>query len=431
MYCIPIWWDGRDNQDLIDPGHFVDPDEGRYQAYVIVIDTHGSIYSNIEFFDVVPGIDSVLLTHHPFYPPTRDIPTTVYSVIRGKIDDSENRSLDYRYYIPPPDPPYQNPTSLGFWKNEQNDDYFKFWDIDHERFYENNSSQTIDLAEWDPEKFGELEFRWFAIKDQRIGTSNEVSYRGVKDTTDQWGDTWNIDLIRPAMWWRPEDTPYMRILTYSEIDNVKNGYTLQSGRSATGADAHKLIFMDETADLPYPDRVDWAVSHIGVPYTYGIKTPYISNDCGGFITTCRIQELGPGHPHDLSIDQIASIHYYDGDLPYGDQRHFTDSIPDPRVDPGHEPGYRGLLLFIHERGYDHPWTGHRHILMVEKLEFDDRYPTIPIPTRCRVFHARGGKHADQEGRVRFEDAVEDYAPWFPVRPYNNNKWEWTFLKFTR
>ncbi len=426
MYTIPISWDGRDNQSP-NSGHLVDPDLGPYQAYVLITDMMGPIMSNIEGFNVVPMIDSVLVTHHPFYPPTQIFPTTVYSVIRGKIDDSDDPSLDYRYYIPPPDPPYQNPTSLGFWKNENNSNYYKFQDFDGEKFYENNSSQTIILNEWDPEKFGELQYRWMAIKDQRIGTTDQVSYETVVDTTAQWGDTWDIELIRPWMWWRPETMPYMRILTYSIIDNAKNDYLLQGGISATGVDAHKLIFMDEWAQGPF-DMPDWAVSHIGVPYTYGIKNPYISNDCGGFVTACRIEELGPGAQHDLSIDRLASISYYDHVIWYNG-RIFTETVSDPRQDPDLEPGYRGLILFINEKDYEHPWDGHRHILIVEKMDFLEEYPNVPIPRTCRVLHARGGRHNRQLGRVRFEDAVETYAPYFDVEGYRDNEWEWTFLKF--
>jgi hypothetical protein len=427
MYTIPILWDGRDNQD--NPGHFVDPDLGPYQAYVIITEDQTMIMSNIEGFNVVPMIDSVLVTHHGFYPPTQDYPTTVYSVIRGKIDDSDDPSLDYRYYIPPPDPPYQNPTSLGFWKNENNSNYYKFRDVDGEKFYENNNSQTIDLNEWDPQKFGELQYRWMAIKDQRIGLTNRVSYDNVVDTTAQWGDSWDIELIRPWMWWRPETTPYMRILTYSIIDNVKNGYLLQGGQSATGADAHKLIFMDEWAQGPDFDMPDWAVSHIGVPYTYGVKTPYISNDCGGFVTASRIEELGPGTQHDLSIDRINTLIYYRGQLPYNG-RTFTEHVTDPRQDPDLEPGYRGLMVFIYNRlDNSDDWRKSRHILIVEKLQFFEGYPGFAIPRICRVLHAKGGKHVDQEGRVRFENAVRIYPFYFPLPPYNNNEWVWTFLKF--
>ena len=255
-----------------------------------------------------------------------------------------------------------------------------------------------------------------------------ADYRPNELFTAQWGDTWDIELIRPWMWWRPETTPYMRILTYSIIDNGKNGYLLQGGISATRVDAHKLIFMDEWAQGSDFDMPDWAVSHIGVPYTYGVKTPYISNDCGGFVTTCRIEELGPGAQHDLSIDRLASIHYYDHEIPYN-QRVFTETVTDPRLDPDMQPGYRGLILFIHKRGFPHPWNNKRHILIVEKLEFVEGNPDLAIPRSCRVFHAKGGEHSEQEGRVRFENAIRIYAPYFDEEGYDENKWVWTFLKF--
>ena len=69
--------------------------------------------------------------------------------------------------------------------------------------------------------------------------------------------------------------------------------------------------------------------------------------------------------------------------------------------------------------------------MVEKLEFVEGNPDLPIPRSCSVFHAKGGEHADNEGRVRFENAARIYAPYFDEEGYDQNKWVWTFLKFTR
>jgi hypothetical protein len=434
---IPIVWDGRNNQDPLDPGHCADPDLSSYKAHVFVDDPGGDITSNIESFDVVPKIDSVLVTHHPFYPPTEEDPTTVFAVMKGKIDDSQVPEMNYRYYIPMADYPGQNPDFLDFWENEWLNENYMFWDADyhddlHRKFYENNNAQTIGLTEWNQLKLGRLDYRWLVIKDQRIGQTNQVSYENVVDTTDYIEDFWKIDFTRPVNWSEPGTWPYMRLLLYPEIRNAKNGYYVQSRAAVDGPDAHKVIFMFDWWRTPEIDLADWATSHIGVPYVWDMyqKIPYMSNDCASLVTASRIEQLGPGVGDYLSIAHIYSYVYYRGYLdPTHPEIRFTEIVEDPRTDPDLGPGYRGLLLFIHKRGDNSPeWIDSRHIAVIYYLRLDDR----AIPTYCRIVHGKGGYHSQGQGRTRYDNALDPrlYPPYYDMDGYRDNEWVWTFIKFT-
>ena len=432
---VRIFWDGRANMAAAE-GHLANPDNDPYHARVEVLENDNPILaSNTEMFDLVPMIDSVLVTHHPFYPPTEDDPTTVYTTIKAKIDDSGSPEMNYRYYIPMADYPGQNPEYLDFWKNEWLNDNYMFWDADyhddlHRKFYENNDAQMIGLSEWNTLKLGNLDYRWLVIKDQRIGRTNQVSYENVVDTTGYLEDLWKIELARPPNWSEPDTWPYMRLLLYLEIRNYRNGYFLQSGAGADGPDAHKVMFMFDWWRTPEIDLADWATSHIGVPYTYGVKIPYISTDCAGLVTTCRIEQLGPGVGDYLSIAHIYSYVYYRGYLdPEHPEYRFTEIVEDPRLDPDLGPGYRGLLLFLHAKDDDSDeWINSRHIAIVYYLTLN---PETGIPERGLIVHARGESHTVAKGRVRYEDAIDvrNYPPYYDIDGYRDNKWIWTFIKF--
>jgi hypothetical protein len=425
MRAYPLIWSGRINeQSHPQNGQLAFPHNDPYQARVDIYEGENLIIStNTETFDIVPMIDSVLIGHDPFYPPIErpDI-TEVFSVIRGRVNDTGDPIRDNVYYSP------VGGEWLPFWKNENSRDCYMFWDVDNEKFYENNYSLPIGpIVQWETEFFGDLDYRWFVIKDQRIGTTAHVSYENTVDTTAQWGNSWNIELTSPANWLQPRTSPYMRILTYSEMDNIKNGYYLQGGRSATGPDAHKLIFVDDWSGTTGLDLAEWGISHVGVPYTYGVKTPYISNDCGGFVTSCRIEQLGLNANPNLSIDRISSLTYYNG--VFGGEL-FTENILLPQYHQGEfGPGYRGLMIFIYDRNFEYPWTNHRHIMIVFWLTLDNEYPYDAVPTMCRVVHAKGGYHSRHNGRVKIESAISAYPPYLDIEGYRDNDWVWNYIKF--
>jgi hypothetical protein len=291
--CIPISWDGRRNVFTL-PGHFADPDNDPYRAYIEVNPGEHCMMSNVDTFDVIPMIDSVIVTHMPTFPPINILSTyrdSVFSVIKGKINDSNDSEDDYRYYAPAAIPPNQNPQQIRIWNALPADSNYFFWDTQtptHKRYYEDNYSKIIRLQDWLPDKFGQLSYKWKVIYDQRVeGSRFNVRYDIVSDTTAQWGNNWLAEispLSRITTWWR-DGYPYMRLLVYSEVKNEKNTYILQGDTSATGKNAHKIIF-GGVAQYPYMDIVDWAITHIGVPYAikdYTVKIPYLKIDCSSLV----------------------------------------------------------------------------------------------------------------------------------------------------
>jgi hypothetical protein len=439
MNAIPLLWNGRDNQDIHRLGHLVDPDRGFYKANVFVHVGEG-MKTNVDTFNVVPMMDSLLITDSPSHPPPQQQePDTVYCVIRAKIDDSANPQANYRYYIPPAEPPYRNPTQLGFWIDARDTNYYHYWDADiwsqKKLFYEYNKAQTLPLNDWQPEKFGDLDYKWKVIHDKRSGTC-EIDYSEVVDTTQAWGNTWRPQIFAPDRdnWMHPEQRPYMRILSFSEVTNIKNGYNSQADTSIDGKKAHKLIFSYNSFRLGW-DIVDWAISHIGVPYGWcgpSGKLPYEKLDCAALATTAKVQELmWPCLPQPLPIGPITSLTYYGGSY---------HSPPDPpvrlttrvaidtllRVPDFRRTGGRGYLIFIRGKDDNDPDWPTRHILIITYMDLDT---TTGMPRHCHVINERGGRISEiEKGRVRYDNALGQWPPyhpdWFP-----RGKWIWTVLKW--
>jgi surface protein len=354
-------------------------------------------------------------------------------VVRTKIDDSEVTADNIRYYAGPEVAPYQNPTELGFWVNEYENENYIFRDYydpewpPHRKFYENNQAQTIPLSNWDTEKFGELNYTWRVIHDHRR-TSLSVRYNDIVDTTDSWGNNWAVELTPPTNWQHPDSIPYMRLLTFSEVNNLKNGIFMQGKSSPDSVNAHKLMFAHNWI-FPEFSIADWAVSHIGVPYTSGgayYKIPYIKNDCSGFVTSARIQELDECGPGFLMVGWIPSCDYEDGDfwVP-GHTVDFTEHVDDLCEEPNAPWGWQGLLLFIRRHGetMECPDSPSKHILIIYYMSYDCDNNRV---RRCYVVHAPGGYSPDY-GRVRYDNAVSQYPPYDPVN--NPQGWDWTFIKF--
>jgi len=382
--------------------------------------------TNIERFSVVPMMDSLMLTHSPSYPPPQQyIPDTIFSVIRARIDDSSNPLLNLRYYIPPAAPGQTNPDQLGFWINERQTDYYQFWDADNganqKLYYENNSAQDIDLNTWDTELFGDLNYYWKVIHDIRQGTF-EVNYSNVIDTSQYWGRNWRAEVTTPFNWSQPRSFPYMRLLTISEAENINNGYTLQADTSASEKTAHKVIFSYNTWATNL-DIVDWAITHIGVPYAIKdgtTKLPYEKIDCAGLVTATKIQEIWECGNPGLAVGPIISLNYYNGD--YGNL-HLTDRIDRPPDDEDFvRQAGRGFLLFIHKQGDVSPaWKDSRHIMIVYYSTYDS---LTNMPSRCWVVHAPG----HPLDRVRYDNALARYRPYDLENP-SPDHYIWTILKW--
>lgn len=340
-----------------------------------------------------------------------------------------------RYYAGPATPPYQNPVELGFWVNEYENENYMFWDYydpnwypqTHRKYYENNLAQTLPLSNWDTDKFGDLNYTWRVIHDRRA-TQMSVNYNEIIDTTASWGNSWAVDLRPPTNWTHADQIPYMRFLVISDVQNMKNGLLLQEDSSPDGVNAHKLMFAHNWM-FPEWDIVDWAVSHIGVPYARGdtsCKIPYIKNDCSGFVTTARIQELDECGPGYLMVSWITAYDYYDGDfwVP-GHTVDFTEHVENLCEEPNAPWGWQGLLLFIRRHGETMEClkSPSKHILIIYYMSYDCDNNRV---RRCYVIHAPGGYSPDY-GRVRYDNAVSEYPPYDPVN--NPHGWDWTFIKF--
>jgi surface protein len=308
-----------------------------------------------------------------------------------------------------------------------------FWDYydpewpPHRKFYENNQAQTIPLSNWDTEKFGELNYTWRVIHDRRA-TQLSVRYDDIVDTTEHWGNNWAVQLTPPINWRMPDSIPYMRLLTISDVNNEKNGIFMQGKSSPDSVNAHKLMFAHNWM-FPEFNIADWAVSHIGVPYARGdtsAKVPYIKNDCSGFVTTARIQELDECGPGYLMVSWITSYDYYDGDfwVP-GHTVDFTEHVGNPCTEPNAPWGWQGLLLFIRNRNdSSNNWWRTRHILIIYYMSYDCPGQLI---NRCFAIHAPGG-YVEEYGRVRFDNAAREYPIYDPDNQLYGD-WVWTFIKF--
>ena len=417
-YFTDISWDGRCNKGAF-AGHLADPEGSPYEAYVSLnMIAAEALRSNIETFDVVPAIDSVIVTHRPDYPPPEHYQTTtVYSIIRAKIDDSGNPNTDYKYYKPP----NQGETNLNVWDNNQ----YYFWDLpsppeDRQQFYyEANNMQSLNLISWDVTKYGQLDYRWLVIHDYRISTCG-ISYDEIIDTTEYWGDSWKAALLAPENWMYPSEFPYMRILTISEITNTKNGYGLQVKSSADGVDAHKLIFTEDTGDAGL-DIVDWAISHIGVPYCINdgtTKNPYRRIECSGLVTAARIQDIGPANNQNYRIGWIEADEYYAGRYWYYNWVDLLtgDAIPIDQLTPEDGIGRGDLIHF-------EPLPGNNdgpHIVIISELSY--KYNTGEIE-ECYILHARGG-YTNGKGRVRYDELIREYGP---IDNDESSQYRFTFI----
>jgi hypothetical protein len=413
---FPIFWDGRDNQDIINPDHCVDPEFGSYNAHVFIDDPHGDIMSNVETFDVAPAIDSILITHIPSYPPPQPLENVeIISVIKGRIDDSGNPASDFRYYRP-----YgETEGELDFWDNET----YWFWDLlapaepERRRFYfEDNEALTLPLRDWLPEDWGELSYKWKVIHDWRTGQYT-VGYSDIRDTTSYWGNEWKACISSPYNWPLPTINPYMRFLIVSEIFNTKNAYRVQDYISEGGRNAHKLIFTQDTG-APGLDIVDWAVSHIGVPYAIKDghhKLPYEKIECSSFVTAARIQEIGAINNTKYAVSYITANDYLRGYYKFlGEDIKLTTKV-NPCTDPDIGIG-RGYLLHLRQNQY----MPHITIMMQLYYNCQDR-----AAYWCFIIHARGG-YPPRFGRVCFDNAEREYPNWTPENPngyhYNYLKW---------
>jgi hypothetical protein len=63
-YMLPVSWNGRNNYDVFDYNRLPEPDDNPYRAYIMVEEGVG-LESNSELFNVIPFVDSILISHTP------------------------------------------------------------------------------------------------------------------------------------------------------------------------------------------------------------------------------------------------------------------------------------------------------------------------------------------------------------------------------
>lgn len=290
-------WDGRCNTGTA-TGHLADPELSPYQAYISWEQSDG-LKSNKEKFDVEPKIDSILITHHIWYPPPGPIiyqDVVLSSVIKGKIDD-QNPDNDYRYYL------YGNSHMQPEYDHRWSGDDHKYTDgsqTDYD-FYEDLESAAFSefpQRRWQINEWGPIRYEWWVIHDQREGNSGKLlDYSDRQDTTEWWGDDWTACVEAPY-----DEVNRKRLLVFNRLYHTRLGYPVQDCISSKDEDAHKVIF----GPIEGPegrDNIYWSSTHIGVPYGYGAKISYKHIDCSGLCIASQIQENdGPLHSGNYIID---------------------------------------------------------------------------------------------------------------------------------
>jgi hypothetical protein len=415
LYTIYCEWDGRDN--IENPDHLVDPDKGPYKAWVHVNLPVLNYDSNWEEFFVVPKIDSILLTHEPDYP--MEIPSgevNLYALIRGKVDITGDPELDYRYYSGvDPFPP-----TLDFWDADLSSCYF--WDLptqpddagNQQYYLENNRRITIsDIRSWQSVWWGAIDYTWYVIHDWREyhGQGAGIIHYDPFDTTAQWGNYWEVILNYPENWMIPRDSPYMRLLVTCDVLNLKNFYNVQAKQTKKDSTAHKVIFAKDF-DPPGFSIVDWAISHIGVPYYLRdgyYKNPYRRIECSSFVTTTRLQAIWPREEHNYRIFRILAKDYAAGRYYYRGNYLTTETQV---VQPSH--GMHGYLIAFDNLGNN---AGIEHVAIIDCLDFD------PINRRvinAMIVHAHGDA-GPVAGRVRYQYLYPEYR----------RNWQFTYLEWTQ
>jgi hypothetical protein len=409
-----IVWDGRQNIGD-NAGHLADPDLGSYNSIVQVFDDWGYpiMETNFEIFDVVPYIDSVLVTHYSWYPPgDYGDNKYIYSIIRGKHDDTDDPSLDYKLYIP------QNetlPTNIRLWDS----DSYMFSDVLPASpaiyFYE-LIDESIFVENWSSDKWGDLTYKWYHVRDwgYKIGDNSYIDYED-RDTTAWWGSNWNTWIFNHAHWWEYLGHPYLRLLVRSQIVNTKNGYFLSSSISPGTSNSHKIIMSHFWGVGQDDDILYWAISQIGVPYYYtgddplGGKKPYIQMDCSGLVTAARIEDLEPGNNQNYRLNSNNVASYVAGSYTYNGQQVSTlteEILP--------SEAFRGDLVAL--RSYKHldNWDI-AHIGIIDWIVAD---PETQYIYNAYIIHAFGHGFDPNKRRVRYDNLLGTFRPMFNGNSYN-------------
>ena len=404
IYSVYLHWDGRNNG--YESGRLADPDNGPYHAWVEAnVGPVLTMYptDNEDFF-INPSIDSILLTHTPSYPPPGpEEEVHLYSLIRGKIHDTGDPENDYIYYSAPGGYEWV----LDFWDGE--DGSYNFRDLPtepddpgYQQFYFEDNTRLIisGIRNWRPELWGGLNYSWDVIHDWREyhGHGAGILHYDPIDTTAQWGNDWRVTLNYPENWMVPNESPYMRLLVASEILNTRNQFRVQRAETKKDYTAHKVIFVKDF-DQPGLSIVDWAISHIGVPYYLDdgfAKNPYRRIECSSFVTSTRIQSFWPREEHPFRIFRILAREYAAGQYYYRGEYPSTETevvLP--------SAGMHGYLIAFDDLRNT---RGIEHIAIIDCVDYDPRRHLV---TGGTIVHAHGNA-GPLAGRVRYQDLFPEY-----------------------
>jgi len=392
FYFVNIYWDGRCNIDDF-KGHLANPEGSPYEAYVSINMIAADVLtSNIESFDVVPAIDSIIITHHPWYPPPDFLlnpEVHLSSIIVGKIDD-QDPSQDYRYYL-------YNTVYIPPERNHRWDGIHYLYTDGAQPvydFYENLQAANFDnfpRRRWQVAEWGNLRYEWWNIYDVREDTVGMlIDYSEKRDTTNYWGDDWEVCIEVPD-----DEENRKRLLIFNIIEHYKNDFLVQACTSAINSKAHKVIF-GPTEDTYGRDNIYWSSSHIGVPYGYGAKTGYQNIDCSGFCIATQIQENdGPL----ISGGHIIDLDCTSADMLVRDCKpgvHTTIPVADSLTQRGDLVGIDNDLS-----------NGWQHIANAAHIEYDNEEDEYML---LYIYEAKGYRSGDTPplSQVRLVDYVLFY-----------------------
>ena len=160
--------------------------------------------------------------------------------------------------------------------------------------------------------------------------------------------------------------------------------------------------------------LQWALSHIGVPYELGGRQPYRKIDCSGLVTAAKIQTIGPENNHNFRLWSINTYAYFNGYYSYGGQDCSTLTLPPIPIGGLEEDGpdpYEGDLIHFKPKGNWRP-----HIALIFCLEYN--YDEDKIE-ECYIVEAKG-RAGTNLGRVRVANFLEEYQVYEPRTQFTYN-----------
>jgi hypothetical protein len=387
---IPIVWNGRNNMHGENHGHIVDPEKDPYTAYIMINPGEDYMLSNSDTVNVVPKLDSVFITHRPYWPPPvyKDS-ATIYSIVKAQVDDAgvhpEPDTLNYHYYYPDSE---DSTITLRRWARTN----YLFRSADSIGFAEDNRARLVSpFLPWHTFNWGMLHYQWTVTRDSANNYGTPRIYYYSTDTTAQWGNRWNPTLVHNL-----DDKSHHRIYIKSKVSNKKLNIMLQSKSSPTNdTAAHKMIF-GSVANI-----CDIAETHLGTPYwqkPYRPKLPYTWIDCSGFVTAIKIQDRGYDKDSiyylnkNSSADIYARGFYLNGD---NDTIRIAYPIAESLVTEGD-------LIALKKRGK----KTFGHIVLIEYCQKDATNIHIE---EAYIIHARGWQTPEFR-QVRKDNLLKTYKP---------------------